>query len=173
MTESDPQTELIFCRNLNIFLYLPFSKLGSYSSSSDDKHFQRFIPAPSARTINSGVLYRLINVPPLVAQCALDSVWQSASQGSAPPSSPSGSISDSTILRLALQVHRQLLTVDGADDELGNSTSNKAAPSSLGEQSGSSRPTVGPSGDAPQQKSTMPSGSSQRDGEKFSGKLEI
>ncbi|VDO03966.1 unnamed protein product [Rodentolepis nana] len=138
------------------------NKLGSYSPSSDDKHYQRFIPPPSARTLNSGVPHRLIEVPPLVAQCALDPSWPLATSSHI----TSSSISNSTILRLALQVHRQLLTVDGVDDELGNSSANNLpsnADQSTSVQSASSRPAVGPSGDGPHQKSSVVATPTHRD----------
>lgn len=156
----------------NLYLFLPSSKLGSYSSSSEDKHYQRFIPAPSARTLNSGVLYHLIYIPPLVAQCALDPAWPRVTSSRV----TSSSISDSTILRLALQVHRQLLTVDGADDELGNSTSSNMplnTDQSVATQSGSSRSAVGSGGDAPQQKRALVATPTHRDGEKSRGNLLI
>ncbi|KAM3177141.1 hypothetical protein ACTXT7_005105 [Hymenolepis weldensis] len=145
------------------------NKLSSYSTSSEDKHYQRFIPAPSARTLNSGVLYHLICIPPLVAQCALDPAWPRVTSSRV----ISSSISDSTILRLALQVHRQLLTVDGADDELGNSTSSNIplnTDQSVATHSGSSRPAFGPGGDGPQQKRAFVATPTHRDGEKSRGK---
>nr|CDS29043.1 nipped B protein (delangin) (scc2) [Hymenolepis microstoma] len=138
------------------------NKLGSYSPSSDDKHYQRFIPPPSVRTLNSGVPSRLIEIPPLVAQCALDPSWPRSTSSNI----TSSSISNSTILRLALQVHRQLLTVDGVDDELGNSSSNNMpsnADQSATAQSASSRSAVGPSGDGPQQKKPVVATPTHRD----------
>lgn len=113
------------------------------------------------------MLYRLIDIPALVVQCALDPAWPRVTSSQREIITLS-SISDSTILRLALLVHRQLLAVDGTDDEM---TQSAIAPSQSATV-GASRPPVGPSGDAAQPKKALAATPTLKENEKTRGNHE-
>lgn len=88
------------------------SRLSSYTAASgDEKQWQKPIAAaPTARCVQLGVFRRLMEVPDIVIECALDPAWPAMSEAEA--SASANTPSDQRILRLALMVHRNLLAMD-------------------------------------------------------------
>ncbi|CUT99425.1 nipped B protein delangin scc2 [Echinococcus multilocularis] len=143
------------------------NKLSSYSST-DEKHLQKPIPSPSARTLHSGVLYQLVEIPAIVTSCALNPAWPVVS-----PSLKEALVRDSgagdaanldiNVLRVALLVHRQLLTVDGSDEALGM----EIAPPPSPLLPPMPRPSIGPNGDVVQSKRAAAAIPTHRETERF------
>ncbi|VDK39895.1 unnamed protein product [Taenia asiatica] len=128
------------------------NKLSSYSST-DEKHLQKPIPSPSARTLHSGVLYRLVEIPAMVTTCALDPAWPIVSSSLKEVLVRDGDTGDAAnldtnVLRVALLVRRQLFTADGSDEALGM----EIAPPPPTLPPPMARPSIGPSSDVVQSK---------------------
>ena len=93
-----------------------------------------------------GTLYRLIEIPTIVSACALDPTWPRVSTNQK-EILVRDSLPDTTVLRLALLVHRQLLTVDGVDEAM---AIDGVTPSLSSTSTPIPRPPVGPGGDGGQ-----------------------
>uniref|UniRef100_A0A5K3FGU5 Nipped-B protein n=1 Tax=Mesocestoides corti TaxID=53468 RepID=A0A5K3FGU5_MESCO len=106
------------------------SKLSSYSPG-EEKQWQKPISAPSGRALQLGAFRRLVEIPAIVEQCATDPTWPPVTANLEETLSSPGEPSDKTILRLALLVHRQLLSMDD-EGAIGTATATESCSQSTG-----------------------------------------